>query len=346
MKSELVKDKSYIEFLSDLKKKIHLAQVKAALAVNAQMVFLYWEIGNSILRKQENEGWGAKVIERLSHDLRNAFPEIKGLSSRNLNYMRKFAETYPDFEFVQQLAAQIPWFHNCVLIDKVKSKKEREWYIQQTIQNGWSRNVLVHQIETNLYDRKEHLTHNFDATLPKPQSDLAKETLKDPYIFDFLTMGEEAHERDLENQLVMDITKFLLELGAGFSFVGRQYNLEVGGQDYFIDLLFYHLKLRCFVAIELKIGEFKPEYAGKINFYLSALDDLLKTEQDNSSIGIVLCKTKNRIIAEYALRDMSKPIGVSEYKFTEAIPEELKSSLPTIEELEAELMVNLKNNNK
>ncbi|MEA1946532.1 MAG: PDDEXK nuclease domain-containing protein [Thermodesulfobacteriota bacterium] len=346
MKSELVKDKSYIEFLSDLKKKIHLAQVKAALAVNAQMVFLYWEIGNSILRKQENEGWGAKVIERLSQDLRNAFPEIKGLSSRNLKYMRKFAETYPDVEFVQQLAAQIPWFHNCVLIDKVKSKKEREWYIQQTIQNGWSRNVLVHQIETNLYDRKGDSTHNFDATLPKPQSDLAKETLKDPYIFDFLTIGEEAHERDLENQLVMDITKFLLELGAGFSFVGRQYNLEVGGQDYFIDLLFYHLKLRCFVAIELKIGEFKPEYAGKINFYLSALDDLLKTEQDNPSIGIVLCKTKNRIIAEYALRDMSKPIGVSEYKLTEAIPEELRSSLPTIEELEAELMVNLKNNNK
>ncbi|MBL7208315.1 MAG: DUF1016 family protein, partial [Desulfobacterales bacterium] len=321
-------------------------QVKAALAVSAQMVFLYWEIGNSILRKQENEGWGAKVIERLSQDLRNAFPEIKGLSSRNLKYMRKFAETYPDVEFVQQVAAQIPWFHNCVLIDKVKSKKEREWYIQQTIQNGWSRNVLVHQIETNLYDRKEHLTHNFDVTLPKPQSDLAKETLKDPYVFDFLTIGEEAHERDLENQLVMDITKFLLELEAGFSFVGRQYNLEVGDRDYFIDLLFYHLKLRCFVAIELKIGEFKPEYAGKINFYLSALDDLLKTEQDNPSIGIVLCKTKNRIIAEYALRDMSKPIGVSEYKLTEAIPEELKSSLPTIEELEAELMVNLKNDNK
>ena len=304
MKSELMKDKSYIEFLSDLKKKISLAQIKAVLAVNAQIVFLYWEIGNSILRKQEDEGWGTKAIERLSQDLRNAFPEIKGLSSRNPKYMRKFAETYPDVEFMQQRAAQIPWFHNCILIDKVKSKKEREWYIQQTIQNGWSRNVLVHQIETNLYDRKRHLTHNFDVTLPKPQSDLAKETLKDPYIFDFLTMGEEAHERDLEKQLVMDITKFLLELGAGFSFVGRQYNLEVGGQDYFIDLLFYHLKLRCFVAIELKIGEFKPEYA---------------------------------------LRDMSKPIGVSEYKLTDAIPEELKSSLPTIEELEAELTVNLKN---
>lgn len=304
MKSELMKDKSYIEFLSDLKKKISLAQIKAVLAVNAQIVFLYWEIGNCILRKQKDEGWGTKVIERLSQDLRNAFPEIKGLSSRNLKYMRKFAETYPDVEFVQQRAAQIPWFHNCILIDKVKSKKEREWYIQQTIQNGWSRNVLVHQIETNLYDRKRHLTHNFDVTLPKPQSDLAKDTLKDPYIFDFLAMGEEAHERDLEKQLVMDITKFLLELGAGFSFVGRQYNLEVGGQDYFIDLLFYHLKLRCFVAIELKIGEFKPEYA---------------------------------------LRDMSKPIGVSEYKLTDAIPEELKSSLPTIEELEAELTVNLKN---
>ena len=200
---------------------------------------------------------------------------------------------------------------------------------------------MVHQIETDLYDRQNGLTHNFDRTLPAPQSDLAKETLKDPYIFDFLTIGEEAHERDLEKQLVQNITRFLLELGVGFTYVGRQYNIEVGGQDYFIDLLFYHLRLRCFVAIELKVGEFKPEYAGKINFYLSALDDLVKTEQDNPSIGIILCKTRNKIVAEYALRDMSKPIGVSEYKLTEAIPEELKSSLPTIEELETGLIENL-----
>ncbi len=341
MTTDLTKTKSYVDFLKGLKEKIRTSRVKAALSVNAQMVLLYWEIGNEILLRQKSEGWGAKIIERLSTDLRKSFPEMKGLSSRNLKYMRKFAEVYPHSEFVQQVAAQIPWFHNCMLIDKVKGTGKREWYIQQTMQNGWSRNVLVHQIETDLYDRQNGLTHNFDRTLPAPQSDLAKETLKDPYIFDFLTIGEEAHERDLEKQLVQNITRFLLELGVGFTYVGRQYNIEVGGQDYFIDLLFYHLRLRCFVAIELKVGEFKPEYAGKINFYLSALDDLVKTEQDNPSIGIILCKTRNKIVAEYALRDMSKPIGVSEYKLTEAIPEELKSSLPTIEELETGLIENL-----
>lgn len=245
---------------------------------------------------------------------------------------------------MQQVAAQIPWFHNCILIDKIKDAVKRKWYIRQTIEHGWSRNILVQQIESGLYQRKGKAVTNFDRTLPAPQSDLAKETLKDPYIFDFLTIGEEVHERNLENQLVQNITKFLLELGIGFSYVGRQYNIEVGGQDYFIDLLFYHLRLRCFVAVELKIGEFRPEYAGKINFYLSALDDLVKTQQDNPSIGIILCKTKNKIVAEYALRDMIKPIGVSEYKLTEAIPEELKSSLPTIEELETELMSDLQKN--
>jgi len=341
MITDLTKTKSYVDFLKGLKEKILTSRVKAALSVNAQMVLLYWEIGNEILLRQKSEGWGARIIERLSTDLRKSFPEMKGLSSRNLKYMRKFAEVYPDSEFVQQVAAQIPWFHNCILIDKVKGAGKREWYIQQTIQNGWSRSVLVHQIETDLYNRQSGLTHNFDRTLLAPQSDLAKETLKDPYIFDFLTVGEEAHERDLENQLVQNITKFLLELGVGFTYVGRQYNIEVGGLDYFIDLLFYHLKLRCFVAIELKVGEFKPEYAGKINFYLSALDDLVKTEQDNPSIGIILCKTRKKIVAEYTLRDMSKPIGVSEYKLTEAIPEELKSSLPTIEELEAGLIEDL-----
>jgi len=341
MITDLTKTKSYVDFLKGLKDKIRTSRVKAALSVNSEMVLLYWEIGNEILLRQKNEGWGAKIIERLSTDLRRSFPEMKGFSSRNLKYMRRFAEVYPDSEFVQQVAAQIPWFHNCILIDKVKGAEKREWYIQQTIQNGWSRSILVQQIETDLYNRQSGLTHNFDRTLPAPQSDLAKETLKDPYIFDFLTIGEEAHERDLENQLVQNITRFLLELGVGFTYVGRQYNIEVGGRDYFIDLLFYHLRLRCFVAIELKVGEFKPEYAGKINFYLSALDDLVKTEQDNPSIGIILCKTRNKIVAEYALRDMSKPIGVSEYKLTEAIPEKLKSSLPTIEELETGLIEDL-----
>lgn len=347
MVSELLDSMEYREWLNQVKSKIRSVQIKAALEVNKSLLSLYWTLGKMIVDKQTESGWGNAVVERLSRDLKKEFPEMKGFSRANLFSIRKWYLFYSvQDKKVQQLVRQIPWGHNILIINKMKDYNKAEFYINATIANGWSRNVLLHQIETNLYDRKGHLTHNFDVTLPKPQSDLAKETLKDPYIFDFLTMGEEAHERDLENQLVMDITKFLLELGAGFSFVGRQYNLEVGGRDYFIDLLFYHLKLRCFVAIELKIGEFKPEYAGKINFYLSALDDLLKTEQDNPSIGIVLCKTKNRIIAEYALRDMSKPIGVSEYKLTEAIPEELRSSLPTIEELEAELTVNLKNNNK
>ncbi len=277
------------------------------------------------------------MIDRLAADLRKAFPEIKGFSSRNLKYMRAFAEAYPDQEFVQQPAAQIPWFHNCVLLDKVKDNAERKWYIHQTIQQGWSRNVLVHPIESGLYHRQGKSVTNFDRTLPKPQSELAQQIIKYPYNFDFLSLGEAAQERDLEKALINHIRDFLLELGVGFAFVGSQYHLEIGGQDFYIDLLFYHLRLRWFVVIDLKIEEFKPEFSGKMNFYVSAVDDLLRHPSDQASIGMILCKSRNKTIVEYALRDMNKPIGVSTYQLRQALPENLQGSLPTVEHLEAEL---------
>lgn len=328
---------AYETFLIDLKDRIRTARTRASLAVNKELVLLYWEIGRDILDRQQREGWGTKVIERLAQDLRREFPEMKGLSSRNMKYMRTFAEAWPEKEFVQQVVAQLPWGHNVRLLDRVKEPQERKWYAGRVIEHGWSRPVLVHQIESRLYHRQGKAVTNFKETLPPVQSDLAHEMLKDPYIFDFLSIGEEAHERDLERELVKHITNFLLELGAGFSFVGKQFHLEVGGEDFYLDLLFYHLKLRCYVVVELKTGPFRPEYAGKLNFYLSAVDDMLRHGSDAPSIGLILCKDKNRLIAEYALRDIAKPVGVSEYRLVEAIPEELKGSLPTIEELEAEL---------
>ena len=277
------------------------------------------------------------MIDRLSADLRREFPEMKGFSPRNLKYMRTFAGAWPDEPFVQQAAAQIPWFHNCILLDKLSDATEREWYINKTMEHGWSRDVLVLQIESRLYHRQGKAVSNFARTLPQIQSDLAQQLLKDPYNFDFLTLGDEAHERDLERALIAHIRQFLLELGTGFAFVGSQYRLEVGGEDFFIDLLFYHLRLRCFVVIDLKTKAFKSADVGQLNFYLSAADDLLRQPGDQPSIGLILCKTKNRIVAEYALRDMQKPIDISEFRLTELLPEELKGSLPTIEELEAEL---------
>jgi predicted nuclease of restriction endonuclease-like (RecB) superfamily len=277
------------------------------------------------------------VIDRLAADLRSAFPEMSGFSPRNLKYMRAFAEAWPDEDFVQQVAAQLPWFHNCTILDKLKNLAERIWYAQQTIENGWSRNILIHQIESNLFHRKGKAITNFDRTLPAPQSELAQQIIKDPYNFDFLSLGSEAKERDLERGLIAQLQKFLLELGVGFAFVGSQYPLEVDGEDFFIDLLFYHLKLRCFVVIDLKMDQFRPEYAGKMNFYLSAVDDLLKHSSDQPSLGIILCKTKKKMVVEYALRDTSKPLGVAEYRITAALPERLKGNLPSIEDLEAEL---------
>ena len=331
--------KGYAELLGQLKERIRSAQLRAALAVNRELVLLYWQIGRDILTRQEHEGWGTKVIDRLAADLRRSFPEMTGLSPRNLKYMRAFAEAWPDEAIVQQLVAQIPWGHNVRLLDHVKDRGEREWYIRKTIEHGWSRNVLVHWIESDLYERQGKARTNFERTLPPLQSDLARETLKDPYNFEFLTLAGDAEERALQKGLLEHIQQFLIELGAGFAFVGQQYRLEVGGEDFFIDLLFYHLKLRCYVVIELKTTPFKPEYAGKMNFYLSAVDDLLRHPDDKPSIGIILCKAKNQVVAEYALRDLAKPVGVSSYitKLVESLPPLLRGSLPSPKELEAEL---------
>jgi predicted nuclease of restriction endonuclease-like (RecB) superfamily len=327
----------YAQFLEDLKSRVLAAQTKAAVAVNRELIEVYWLVGRDILERQKLHGWGAKVIDRLATDLRNAFPGMKGFSSRNLKYMRAFAEAYPDVSFVQQAAAQIPWFHHCTLLDKVKDPIERTWYVRQTSQQGWSRNVLTHQIDSGLFQRQGQALTNFDRALPAPQSDLARQLIKDPYVFDFLSLGPEAQERELEHGLIDHIRKFLLELGVGFAFVGSQYPLEVGGEDFYLDLLFYHLKLRCYVVIELKMGAFKPEYAGKMNFYLSAVDDLLRHPDDQLSIGLILCKERNKTIVEYALRDTQKPIGVSAYKMMNSLPHSLAGSLPAADLLAAEL---------
>ncbi|MCC3585783.1 PDDEXK nuclease domain-containing protein [Microcoleus sp. PH2017_30_WIL_O_A] len=327
----------YNIFLRELKERIRNAQVRAAVSVNRELVLLYWQIGQDILNRQQQQGWGAKVIDTLAADLQKAFPEMKGFSSRNLKYMRSFAETYPDFEFVQQVVAQIPWGHNIRILDSVKDGVEREWYIRQTIEQGWSRNVLVYQIESRLYRRQGKADTNFSRTLPNPQSELAQQLFKDPYNFEFLSLGKAAKERDLEQALIERIRDFLLELGVGFAFVGSQYHLEVEGEDFYIDLLFYHLRLRCFVVIDLKVEAFKPEFSGKMSFYVSAVDDLLKHRDDMPTIGMILCKNKKQKIVEYSLRDMNKAIGVSTYQLRETLPEQLQGSLPTFEQLEAEL---------
>lgn len=327
----------YADWLADLKGRIHTAQQRAALAVNRELVNLYWQIGREILARQAEQGWGAKVIERLAHDLRAAFPDMKGFSPRNLKYMRAFAEAWPDGEIVQQAAAQLPWGHNLVLLDRLKASTERLAYARAAIEHGWSRNVLNIHIETRLLERTGKAVTNFEQRLPAPQSDLAIESLKDPYRFDFLGLGEEAQEREIENALVQHVTDFLLELGAGFAFVGRQVLLDVGGEEFFIDLLFYHLKLRCYVVIELKAGKFKPEHLGQLGFYLTAVDRQVKHEQDNPSIGLLLCKSKNKVVAEYALGDKSQPMGIAEYKLVESLPQELQTGLPTIEQIEREL---------
>jgi predicted nuclease of restriction endonuclease-like (RecB) superfamily len=328
---------AYKALLADLKRRIQQAQVRAGLAVNRELVLLYWSIGREILIRQEREGWGAKVIDSLARDLHQSFPEMKGLSPRNLKYMRALAEAWPEESIVQQAAAQIPWFHNCTLLDKVKDPLERLWYTQQTIANGWSRNVLILQIESGLYRRQGKAISNFEVALPKPQSDLAQQLLKDPYNFDFLTLDKDARERDIERGLLDHLRQFLLELGSGFAFVGSQVPLEVGGEDYHLDLLFYHLKLRSFIVVELKVGTFRPDYVGKMNFYLSAVDDLLRHPSDQPSIGLILCRSKEGIVVEYALRDIGKPMGIAEFRLTESLPESLKSTLPSIEELESEL---------
>jgi predicted nuclease of restriction endonuclease-like (RecB) superfamily len=327
----------YGEWLIDLKGRIHNAQQRATLAVNRELVQLYWQIGNDILSRQAQQGWGAKVIERLAQDLRAAFPDMKGFSPRNLKYMRAFAEAWPDAAIVQQAVAQLPWGHNLVLLDKLPGPETRRWYAAKAVEHNWSRNILVMQIETRLLERSGKAVTNFQASLPAAQSDLARESLKDPYRFDFLGLTTDSQERAVENALVKHVTEFLLELGAGFAFVGRQVLLDVGGDEFFIDLLFYHLKLRCYVVIELKGGKFKPEHLGQLGFYMTAVDRQVKGEHDNPTIGLLLCKSKNKIVAEYALGDKAQPMGIAEYKLLESLPAELQTSLPSIEQIEREL---------
>lgn len=278
------------------------------------------------------------MIERLAEDLRLAFPEMKGFSPRNLKYMRAFAQAWPDEAIVQEALAQLPWYHHLALLDKLPDSETRRWYAAKAIEHNWSRNILVMQIETRLLERSGQAVSNFPMTLPKPQSDLARESLKDPYRFDFLGLTDEAQEREIEAALVKHVTEFLLELGAGFAFVGRQVLLDVGGDEFFIDLLFYHLKLRCYVVIELKGGKFKPEHLGQLGFYMTAVDRQIKHQQDNPTIGLLLCKSKNKVVAEYALGDKSQPMGIAEYKMLESLPAELQTSLPSIEQIERELM--------
>lgn len=366
----------YGELLEDLKSRVRTAQVKAAVAVNRELIQLYWDIGRLIVERQQQDGWGTSVIDRLASDLQKSFPGLKGFSPSNVSRMRAFflaygqhlensaqavpkltsrksAQAVPksaevkvaplvrqfDDPALPEVLTGIPWGHNVVLLFKLKDSAERLWYARKAIEHGWSRAVLTVQIETNLFGRQGKAVTNFANTLPLPQSDLAQQTLKDPYMFDFLTLREDAVERDLESGLIDHVQKFLLELGAGFAFVGRQYHLPVSNDDFYLDLLFYHLKLRCYVVIDLKMHKFTPEDAGKLNFYLSAVDSQLRHPDDQPTIGIVLCKTQDRVIAEYALRDISKPIGVAEWKtkLVHSLPEPLKSSLPTIEQIEEEL---------
>jgi predicted nuclease of restriction endonuclease-like (RecB) superfamily len=327
----------YQAFLQSIKTRVQQAQLKAVVAVNTELIVLYWQIGKQILDRQEKEGWGTKVIDRLSADLHAAFPQMKGFSIRNLKYMRSFAETYPDQQFVQEVLAQITWYHHITLLEKVKDEQERVWYIQQAIEHGWSRNVLWHHIDTGLFHRKGKAVTNFPTTLPALTSDLATNILKDPYVFDFITASDEHKERHVQALLLANIRRFLLELGVGFTFVGSNYHIVVGGEDYYIDLLFYHIRLRCYIVIELKAGSFKPEYVGKLNFYMTAIDREVKTPEDNKTIGIILCKTKNKVTAEYALANIHNPMGVATYRTTEALPEDLQDKLPDIKELEARL---------
>ncbi|WP_404421332.1 PDDEXK nuclease domain-containing protein [Nibricoccus sp. IMCC34717] len=368
-KSDTALPSDYAPLLAEIKARVQVARVKASLAANKELLALYWDIGNLILSRQKKEGWGSKVIDRLSVDLQRELPGQQGFSPRNLKYMRAFAEAWPEMLFVHQAGAQIesaknakgssvcppivrpvatdspivhppgaqlPWKHHCMLLDKLDTPADRLWYAAKAVEHGWSRDVLAMQIESGLHKREGKAVSNFKTTLPPVQSDLAQGVLKDPYLFDFLTLRDDANERALEMGLVEHVEKFLMELGAGFALVGRQVHLEVGDQDFYLDLLFYHLKLRCFVVIDLKAREFTPEAAGKMNFYLSAVDDRYRQEGDQPSIGLILCRSKNRLIAEYALRDMSKPIGVSGYvtKLVESLPKGLRGAIPSVAELE------------
>jgi len=325
----------YASWFADLKQRIQTAQQRAVLAVNCELVLIYWQIGRDILERQQTQGWGAKVIERLAKGLTAAFPDMKGFSRRNLLYMRSFAEEWPDLKFVQQAVAQLPWGQNLLLLTKLKTREEREWYAIKAIEHGWSRNVMWHHISTHLHLRSGNAVTNFDKRLPSPDSELAQQTLKDPYLFDFLGVSNEALEREIEDAMTRHVTKLLMELGEGFAFAGRQVHVEVAGEDFYIDLLFYNYRLHRFLVVELKGGAFKPEHAGQLNFYVTLVDEHLKSEEDKPTLGLLLCKQQHRVVAEYALRGMTQPIGIAEYKLE--LPEDLARYLPTIEQIEAEL---------
>ncbi|MCC9600378.1 PDDEXK nuclease domain-containing protein [Stieleria sp. JC731] len=358
--SELAKTDEYRQWIVSIKDRVQASQIKAAMSVNRELMELYWFLGEQISEKQKTAKWGDSFLEQMSKDLLKEFPEIKGFSYRNLRSIRQWhafwtqpaeigkqAVSKTDSNWKQavsnlsanaaQLVSQIPWGHNIVLVQKLDVPADALFYVQKTIENNWSRAVLTHQIESGLHLREGQAIHNFEATLPKPESDLAKQLLRDPYNFDFLALTERHNERELEDGLIEHLTKFLLELGAGFAFVGRQYKIDVDGDEYSIDLLFYHLRLHCYVVVELKVDKFKPEYAGKLNFYVSAVDSQVRTELDGPTIGILICKSKSDIKVEYSLRDLTKPIGVSEYQITENLPEQFRASIPSIEQIEAEL---------
>lgn len=330
---------SYLDFIEAIKKEIENQRLKVVLNANSSMICLYWNIGKAILQKQEEEGWGAKVIDRMAKDLKDAFPDMSGFSPRNIKYMRKFAECWPDFEIVQQVVAQIPWRTNMKLMDKLNTQEERLWYAYKTIENGWSSNVLDFQIQSRLIERTGKSVNNFPVALPPADSDMANQIFKDPYLFDFLGTDMPRREVEIERQLTEHIQNFLLELGQGFAFVGRQIHLEVGGDDFYIDLLFYHLKLRCYVVIELKACDFEPGFISQLNMYQNVVNDILRHPNDNPTIGLLLVKGKNQTVVEYSLAGYQNPIGVAEWKnqMVKVLPEELKSSLPSIEEIEKEL---------
>ncbi len=347
IKDSVVSTQEYIETLVLLKKQVQEAQIKAVLVANRELIALYWDIGRIIVERQEQSKWGARVIELLVKDLQAEFPGLEGFSRANIFYMRAFYLAYaivqqPVGQFRELPIAMIPWGHNVILITKLKNNTERFWYAEKCIEYGWSRTVLGMQIESGLYARTGKAVTNFARTLPAPHSDMAQQVLKDPYVFDFLTLRDNYLERDLEQGLIDNVQKLLLELGKGFSFVARQYHLQVGSQNFYIDLLFYHYKLRCFVVVELKSGVFDPRDAGQLNFYLSAIDSVLKSAEDKPTIGLLLCKSKDNVVAEYALRDMNKPMGIAGYEdsLVAKLPKDLQSSLPTIEEIEVELEKN------
>ena len=343
-KTELI-PADYPAWLEQIKVHITAARSRAALAVNSELIHLYHRIGRDIIQRQTQDGWGAKVISRIADDLKSAFPDMKGFSPRNVKYMRYFAEHCPDGQFGQQPAAQLPWFHIVTLLTKAEPAL-REWYAHQCVTHGWSRLTLEQNLTSRLHARQGAAVANFSLRLQPPQSALAQETLKDPYLFDFLGLADDAHEREIENALIRHITRFLIELGSGFAYVGRQFRLEVGGDEFFIDLLFYHTRLKCYVVIEIKGGAFKPEHIGQLNFYLSAMDAQVKADDDKPTIGLLLCRSKNSVVAQYAVNGINKPIGVAEFDLLRELPVPLADNLPSIEEIEAEFSGDLTNEEK